>query len=103
MSLKKVNNAIGFINENFEEFQVNQREKEREIAEIKSTMNGWNKNIDKLYRASDSQKQYFRINCLLVHCIDEENQENTDEVVINTLKKEIHEKITHQDIDRSHL
>ena len=31
-----------------------------------------------------------------------ENQENTDEVVIIVLKKEMDEEITHRDIDRSH-
>ena len=39
---------------------------------------------------------------MLIHAIDEENQENTDEVVINVLKKEMDEEITHQDVDRSH-
>ena len=57
--------------------------------------------VDKVDRASDRQKQYFRKNCLLIHDIDKENQENTDEVVINILRKEMNEEIT-QDIDRSH-
>ena len=39
---------------------------------------------------------------MLIHGIDEENQENTDEVVINSLQKEMDKEITHQDINRSH-
>ena len=50
----------------------------------------------------DRQEQHSRRNCLLIHGIDEENQENTDEVVINALKQEMDEEITHLDIDRSH-
>ena len=62
----------------------------------------WNVRRDKADRALDGQEQYSRRNCLLIR-IDEENQENTDEVVINVLKKEKDEEITHQDIDRSHV
>ena len=100
--LKEVNDAMKFINEKFEEFQADRREKKREIAELKSTINSLNVRLDKADRALDRQEQYSRINCLLIHGIDEENQENTDDVVINVLKKEMDEEITHLDIDRSH-
>ena len=100
--LMEVNGAIKFINENFEEFEADRKKKEQEIAELKSTINSLNVRLDKADRALDCQEQYSRRNCLLIHGIDEENQENTDEVVINVLKKEMDEEITHQDIDRSH-
>ena len=44
--------------------------------------------LDKAGRALDRQEQYSRRNCLLIHGIDEENQENIDEVVINVLNKD---------------
>ena len=97
-----MNDAIKFINEKFEEFEADRREKEREIPELKSIINSLNVRIDKADRVLDRQEQYSRRNCLLIHGIDEENQENTDEVVIHILKKEIDEEIAHLDIDRSH-
>ena len=97
-----MNDAIKFIIEKFEEFEADRREKEREIAELKSTINSLNVRLDKADRALDRQEQYSRRNCLLIHGIDEENQENTNEVVINVFKKEMDEEITHVDIDRSH-
>ena len=100
--LKEVNDAIKFINEKFEEFQADRRQKEWEIAELKITINSLNVRLDKADRTLDCQEQYPRRNCLLIYGIDEENQENTDEVVINVLKKEMDEEITHLDIDRSH-
>ena len=81
---------------------MDRREKQWEIAELKSTINSLNVSLDKADRALDRQEQYSRRNCLLIHGIDEENQENTDEVVINALKQEMDEEITHLDIDRSH-
>ena len=97
-----MNDAIKFINEKFEEFEAEKREKEREIEELKGTINSLNVQLDKVYRALDRQEQCSRRNFLLIHDIDEENQENTNEVVINVLKKEMDEEITHLDIDRSH-
>ena len=97
-----MNDAIKFINEKFEEFEADRREKEREIAELKSIINSLNVKVDKADRALDRQEQYSRRSCLLIHGIDEGNQENTNEVVINVLKKEMNEEITHLDIDRSH-
>ena len=97
-----MNDAIKFINEKFEEFEADRREKEQEIAELKSAINSLNVRLDKDDRVLDLQEQYSRRNCLLIHGIDEENQENTDEVVIHILKKEIDEEIAHLDIDRSH-
>ena len=76
---------------------MDKREKEREIINT-----DLNVRLDKVDRALDRQEQYSRRNCLLIHGIDEENQENTDEVVINILKEEMDEKIKHQDIDKSH-
>ena len=97
-----MNDAIKFINEKFEEFEADRREKEREIPELKSIINSLNVRIDKADRVLDRQEQYSRRNCLLIHGIDEENQENTDEVVINVLKKEMDEETTHLHVDRSH-
>ena len=100
--LKEVNDAIKFINERFEEFELDRREKEQEIAELKSNINSLNARLDKADRVLDRQKQYSRVNCLLIHDIEKENQENADEVVINVLKQEMDEETTHLDIDRSH-
>ena len=97
-----MNDEIKFINEKVEEFEADRREKEREITQLKRTLNSLNLRLDKADRALDRQEQYSRRNYLLIHGIDEENQENTDEVVISVLKKEMDEEITHLDIDRSH-
>ena len=65
---------IKFIIEKFEEFEADRREKEWEIAELKSTINSLNVRLDKADRALDRQEQYLRRNWLLIHSTDEENQ-----------------------------
>ena len=51
--LKEMNDTIKFINERFEEFEADRREKEREIAELKGTINSLNVRLDKADRALD--------------------------------------------------
>ena len=51
--LKEMNDTIKFINERFEEFEADRREKEREIAELKGTINSLKVRLDKADRALD--------------------------------------------------
>ena len=48
-----MNDATKFINEKFEEFEADRREKEQEIAELKSAINSLNVKLDKADRALD--------------------------------------------------
>ena len=50
----------------------------------------------------DRQEQYSRRNCLLLHGIEEESNENTDQRVIEVLWESMGETISIQDIDRTH-
>ena len=100
--LNEVNDKIKFIIKKNDKFKADWREKEWEIAELKGTINGLNERLDKVDRMLDHQEQYPRGNCLLIQSNEEENQEDTNEIVINILNKEIDDKITHENIDRSH-
>ena len=60
---EEVNDAIKFINKKFEEFEADRRQKEQEIAEVKSIINSLNVRLDKADRALDCQEQYSRKNC----------------------------------------
>ena len=48
------------------------------------------------------QTQYSRRNCLLFHGIKEEKDEDTNSIIINTVKEEIDIEILPNDLDRSH-
>ena len=53
-------------------------------------------------RNLDCHEQYSRRNCLLIHSVKENEKEDTDEVVIEFFEKEMEEKLSANDIDRSH-
>ena len=50
----------------------------------------------------DPQEQYSRRNCLLVHGMEENNNEDTDQEIINIVKNDLGEKIIIHDIGRTH-
>ena len=50
----------------------------------------------------EQQAQYSRRNCLLFHGIKEEKGENTDNIIINTVKEEMDIEIIANDLDRPH-
>ena len=50
----------------------------------------------------NQQAQYSRGNCLLFHGIKEEKCEDTDSIIVNTVKEEMHIEILPNDLDRSH-
>ena len=58
--------------------------------------------IKKMEVQGSQQAQYSRRNCLLFHGIKEEKGEETDNIIINTVKEEMNIEILPNDLDRSH-
>ena len=100
--MEEVNESIKFINEKFEEMEADRKEKERQISELKSEVKTLNKKVETVDRSLDNHAQYSRGNCLHIHGVKENEREDTDEVVIEIFEKEIQEKVSANDIDRSH-
>ena len=44
----------------------------------------------------DRQEQYSRRNCLLIHGIKEERNENTDDIVVKFIQDDLQEEIKHR-------
>ena len=50
----------------------------------------------------DRQEQYYFRNCVLLHGLEEESNENTDQRVIDVLRESKGETVSIQDVDRTH-
>jgi len=68
----------------------------------KTTTNELRNQIKKANEKIDDLEQYSRRNCLLVHGIEEVQNENTTDVAVNSLVIRLNLNITADDIDRSH-
>ena len=100
--LEDVSESIKFINEKFEEYEADLKQKEKEIAELKEDLTSLKEKFFQVERTLDHQEQYSRRNCLLVHGVEEKNNEDTDQEIINIVKNDLGEEITIHDIDRTH-
>ena len=100
--MEEVNESIKFINEKFEEMEADRKEKERQISDLKNEVKYLNEKVETMDRSLDRHEQYSRRNCLLIHGVKENEKEDTDEVVIEFFEKEMEEKLSANDIDRSH-
>ena len=58
--------------------------------------------IESLKESLDRQEQYLRKNCLLTHGLPESRNENTDELLIDTIKEKMREEVKKDEIGRSH-
>ena len=76
--------------------------KEEEIKLFKKENSYLNKRLLEMDVEVDSQEQYSRRNCLLVHGEVEETVEDTNEKIMNTLQQSMDETIKLEDIVRLH-
>ena len=65
--LEDVSESIRFINEKFQEYEADRKEKEKEIAELKEDLTSLKQQFFQVDKTLDRQEQYSKRNCLLVH------------------------------------
>ena len=76
--LEDVSETIKFTNGKFEEYEADRKQKEKEIAKSKEDLVSLKKRFFQVDKTLDCQEQYSSRNCLLVHGVDEKNNEDTD-------------------------
>ena len=97
-----LNKTVNFRCDKFDEFERDKAEKEIIINDLKKNVNDMSVTIESLKGSLDRQEQYSRRNCLLIHGLPESKNENTDELLIDTIKEKMGEEIKKDEIDRSH-
>ena len=58
--------------------------------------------IDLLEKKSDDSEQYSRRKLLLVHVVEQQEQENTDTSVLNVINEHLDIELSVKDLDKSH-
>ena len=82
--------------------EADRKEKEQQISELKNEVKYLNEKIETIDRSLYCHEQYSRRNFLYIHSLKENEEKDTDKVVIEFFEKEIKEKLSANDIDRSH-
>ena len=102
--LKCLAESVEFISARFDEYEYKPdlRRKGEMINSLEENVLGLTKKVDKLSSMVDRQEQYCRRNCILIHGLKENQNEDTDEAVVNKIKSEMYLEISPGDIDRTH-
>ena len=105
----KVTESLTSMSDRFDKFEEALKEKEDKIKELEDRINSLEEKNEDLITKNhdfcikiDDLEQYSRRNCLLLHGVKEDDEENTDEIVLRTVAEEIGIEINEQDIDRTH-
>ena len=94
-----LNKTVYLICEKFEELARDRAEKEKIINELQKNGNDMSATIESLKGSLGIQEQYSRRNCLLIHGLPESRNENTDKLMIDTIKEKMGEEIKRDEID----
>ena len=100
--LMDLNKTVNFICEKFDEYERDRAEKKKIISELQKNVNDMSATIESLKCCLDRKEQYSRRNCFLIHGLPESKNENTNELVIDTIKEKMGEEIEKNEIDRSY-
>ena len=100
--LKCLTDSVEFISARFDEYEADRKKKDEMINSLEEKVLGLTEKVDKLSSLVGRQKQYSRRNCILIYGVKENQNEDTDEVVINKIKSEMDLDISPRDIDRTH-
>ena len=101
--------SVEFISTQFEVYEKERKEKEEainllkvEVASVKKKNEDLEKRIDDQDKRLDDQEQYTRRNCLLLHGVKGEKNEDTDQLAVDIINKDVDVEISEKDLDRSH-
>ena len=78
------------------------KKKKKIINGLQNEVSSLKERTDLLEKKSGDSEQYSCRNCLLVHGVEEQEQENTDNIVLNVIKENLDIKLLVKDLDRSH-
>ena len=83
--LIELTKSVEHLNGSFEKLEKDMAEKDKKIGNLESQVSILSKKVEVLERGMDKQEQYSRRNCILLHGIEENDDEKTDEIVIKTV------------------
>ena len=98
----KVTESLEFFSNKFDEIERENKKEYEKIKELEETINILTEKNKSLTSDVDELEQYSRRNCLLLHGVQENENENTDDIVLKTMSEELDIEIKENDLHRTH-
>ena len=100
--LNDLTSSVQFISEKFDLYEKELQEKDKKIKELKDDVGLLQTEIGEMKHEMERQCQYTRRNCLLIHGVKEEENEDTDKIAVDIANKDLNITINKGHLDRSH-
>ena len=101
-SLADLSKSVKFITDKFDKYEKEREEKNEIIKKINEKVSALTERSKVLEESNDQQEQYSRRNCLLIHGVEENSNEDTDKLVLNIISNDLEIDLTEIAIDRTH-
>ena len=98
----KVTESLEFFSNKFDELERENKKKNEKIKELEETIDILTEKNKSLTSDVDELEQYSRRNCLLLHGVQENENKNTDDIVLKTMSEELNIEIKENDLVRTH-
>ena len=69
---------------------------------IDEKLQGKQQEIERLQDTVEAMEQYSRRNCIIIHGLEQKQNEDTDQLAINFFKNRLKVNVDHRDLDRTH-
>ena len=90
------------MSDTFDDFEKDTKEKEEIINNLKEEVSTLKGRVETLEKESDDKEQHLRRNCILVHGLEENKDEITEDFVASFIKDKLDLELSVTDLDRSH-
>ena len=87
---------------NFDALKKDRKENEKKVNNLIGEVSYFSEKLGKIEEIIDAQQQYFQRNSLLLHDNEETKGEDTDNIVLESLKKNMDLNVLKSALDRSH-
>ena len=98
----EIQESLQAISDRFDDYEADRKKKNETINRLENEVSVLNVKVSELTSAVEKQEQYSCRNCLLLHGINENKDEDTDKISLNTLNEHLQLELTDLNIERSH-
>ena len=100
--LAELMESVQHMSDKFDDFGKDRKEMEKTINNLKGEVSTLKGRVETLEKESDDQEQYSRRNCIVVHGLEENKDEITNDLVASFIKDKMDIDLSVTDINRSH-
>ena len=101
-SLADLSKSVKFVTDNFDEYEKERKEKNKIVKKLNEKVFALTERSNVLEESIDQQGQYTRRNCLFIHGVEKNSNEDTDKLVLNIINNDLETDLTEIAIDRTH-